>query len=147
MTSGQSVRMLVPLGLHICPPFYTISKTAKEESFLPPARTVIEDETRRNVFWLAYAADRTTGIDQAWSSGIDDDDIAQLLPVKGDEFDRGVRHLASIHTLSTLILCNRSSSCLMNASGHGTKGYFQLTLMDTLTPSPFILKGPVWYPE
>jgi len=53
---------------------------------------------RRNTFWLAYATDRTTSIGNGWAFGIDDEDVAQLLPVRGDQFEQGVRHLASACT-------------------------------------------------
>jgi len=89
IASGHSLRMLVPLGLNMCPPFHSISKGLRGASILPPARTVIEDEMRRNVFWLAYATDRTTSLGNGWAYGIDDEDVAQLLPVRGDQFDEG----------------------------------------------------------
>jgi hypothetical protein len=56
---------------------------------LPQARTVIEDETRRNAFWLAYATERLHGFGNGWALNLDDQDISQLLPVRGEEFDRG----------------------------------------------------------
>lgn len=93
ITSGHSLRMLVPLGLNMCPPFHSISKALRGASILPPARTVIEDEMRRNVFWLAYATDRATSLGNGWAHGIDDDDVAQLLPVRGDQFNKGVRYI------------------------------------------------------
>jgi len=89
IASGHSLRMLVPLGLNMCPPFHSISKVLRGASILPPSRTVVEDETRRNVFWLAYATDRTTSLSNGWAHGIDDEDVAQLLPVRGDQFNKG----------------------------------------------------------
>ena len=83
--------MLVPLGLNMCPPFQSIGRSLRALSILPPARTVIEDEMRRNTFWLAYATDRTLSITNGWAHAIDDADIAQLLPVRGDHFANGVR--------------------------------------------------------
>lgn len=84
------MRMLVPLGLNMCPPFHSISKALRGASILAPARTVIEDETRRNVFWLAYATDRTASFGNGWAHAIDDEDVAQLLPVRNDQFNKGV---------------------------------------------------------
>lgn len=94
------MRMLVPLGLNNCPPFHSIGKGLRGVSIIPPARTVIEDETRRNVFWLAYATDRTSSITNGWAHAIDDADVAQLLPVRGDHFSNGVRNSAT-HALHT----------------------------------------------
>jgi hypothetical protein len=59
-------------------------------SILPAARTVIEDEVRRNTFWLAYATERLAGAGNGWASCMDDHDISQLLPVRGDHLDSGV---------------------------------------------------------
>jgi len=97
--------MLVPLGLNMCPPFHSISTALRGASILPPSRTVVEDETRRNVFWLAYATDRTTGLSNGWAYGIDDEDVAQLLPVRGDQFNKGVRlfHLTACRAYFSLL--------------------------------------------
>jgi hypothetical protein len=103
--SGHSLRMLVPLGLNMCPPFHSISTALRGASILPPSRTVVEDEIRRNVFWLAYATDRTTGLGNGWAYGIDDEDVAQLLPVRGDQFNKGVRlfHLTACRAYFSLL--------------------------------------------
>ena len=80
----------MPLGLNICPPFHSITKSQRPASLLAPAQTVIEDETRRNAFWLAYATERLHG-SHGWALNLDDQDVSQLLPVRGEEFDQGVR--------------------------------------------------------
>lgn len=85
------MRLSVPLGLNVCPPFHSISKSNRPLSILPPARTVVEDETRRNAFWLAYATERLHGFDNGWALSLDDQDVSQLLPVRGDQFMQGVR--------------------------------------------------------
>jgi hypothetical protein len=59
-------------------------------SIIPPPRTAIEDETRRNIFWLAYAIDRQHGAGSGWAISLDDDDIAQLFPVTMEQFVSGV---------------------------------------------------------
>lgn len=96
--------MLVPIGLNLCPPFHSISPSLRAAAILPPARTVIEDETRRNTFWLAYATDRTSGLSHGWAHALSDEDIAQLLPVRGDQFDRGVRHTVGAFELRICLL-------------------------------------------
>lgn len=58
MTTGAALRAAVPLGLSSSNPFYSITDTLRVPSLLPPAETVIEDEVRRNTFWLAYAVRR-----------------------------------------------------------------------------------------
>ena len=83
--------MASPLGLNKCPPFHPILGEWAMDSLLPPAKSAIEDETRRNLFWLAYATDRTSGLGHGWAFGIDQEDIGQFLPVRGDLFNSGVR--------------------------------------------------------
>ncbi|KAG5652175.1 hypothetical protein H0H81_006015 [Sphagnurus paluster] len=80
----------VPLGLNICPPFNSISNSEKPASILAPARNVVEDEMRRNAFWLAYATERQHGCSNGWALSLDDQDVSQLLPVRGDEFENGI---------------------------------------------------------
>ncbi|KAF9069143.1 Prephenate dehydratase-domain-containing protein [Rhodocollybia butyracea] len=89
LNCAHSMRLCVPLGLNVCPPFHTISKTIRPASVLKPAKNVIEDEMRRNVFWLAYAVERQHGCSNGWALSLDDSDISQLLPVQSDQFETG----------------------------------------------------------
>ncbi|KAJ7597136.1 hypothetical protein C8J56DRAFT_919311 [Mycena floridula] len=89
LASAHSTRLCVPLGLNICPPFHSITKSTRPISILPPARTVLEDEMRRNTFWLAYCVERLHGCSNGWALSLDDQDISQLLPVRGDQFEQG----------------------------------------------------------
>ncbi|KIM77868.1 hypothetical protein PILCRDRAFT_825089 [Piloderma croceum F 1598] len=82
--------MALPLGLNKCPPFHSISSGRIVDTLLPPPESAMEDEMRRNLFWLAYAIDRTSGTGTPWAFGIEDDDIGQFLPARGDLFDIGV---------------------------------------------------------
>jgi hypothetical protein len=91
LASAYSIRLAIPLGFNMCPPFHSIAKAERPASIIPAARTVIEDETRRNVFWLAYATERQSGCGNGWALSLDDQDISQLLPVRGDQFEQGVR--------------------------------------------------------
>ncbi|KAF5377608.1 hypothetical protein D9615_005317 [Tricholomella constricta] len=88
--SAHSMRLSVPLGLNMCPPFHSISNSERPASILPPARNVIEDEMRRNAFWLAYATERQHGCGNGWALSLDDQDVSQLLPVRGDQFEHGI---------------------------------------------------------
>ncbi|PPQ70774.1 hypothetical protein CVT24_001061 [Panaeolus cyanescens] len=89
MRSAHCMRLSVPLGLNMCPPFHSITKSERPPSILLPARTVIEDETRRNTFWLAYALERQHGSGNGWALSLDDQDVSQLLPLRGDQFLNG----------------------------------------------------------
>ncbi|KAF6766288.1 hypothetical protein DFP72DRAFT_866120 [Ephemerocybe angulata] len=78
--SAHTTRLAVPLGLYMCPPFHSITKSERPPSIISPARSVIEDETRRNAFWLSYAVEREHGCSNGWAQSLDDQDISQLLP-------------------------------------------------------------------
>lgn len=91
VTSAHALRLAVPLGLNILPPFQSITNALRPASILPPARTVVEEEMRRNAFWLAYANERLHGFGNGWALSMDDNDVCQLLPLRGDQFDQGVR--------------------------------------------------------
>lgn len=88
--SGQSLRVAIPLGLNICPPFRSLHGSSPTMSIIPSPRTPIEDETRRNTFWLAYAVDRQHGSGTGWALSLDDDDIAQVFPVTMEQFELGI---------------------------------------------------------
>ncbi|KAF8216122.1 hypothetical protein K438DRAFT_1800101 [Mycena galopus ATCC 62051] len=88
-SAAHTLRVAVPLGLNVCPPFHSITHSVRPASIILPARTVLEDETRRNVFWLAYCAERLHGCANGWAMSLDDEDISQLLPVRGDHFENG----------------------------------------------------------
>lgn len=59
-------------------------------SIIPTPVTFMEDETRRNAFWLAYAIDRQYGAGNGWAMSLDDNDIAQLLPLSREKLDARV---------------------------------------------------------
>jgi len=42
------------------------------------------------VFWLAYCTERLHGASNGWATSLDDQDISQLLPVRGDQYEQGV---------------------------------------------------------
>ncbi|KAJ6610095.1 hypothetical protein B0H10DRAFT_2166192 [Mycena sp. CBHHK59/15] len=89
VSSSHSLRVAVPLGLNMCPPFHSITHSIRPGSIIAPAHTVVEDETRRNTFWLAYCAERLHGCSNGWATSLDDQDISQLLPVRGDHYEQG----------------------------------------------------------
>ncbi|KAF9229394.1 hypothetical protein BS17DRAFT_19414 [Gyrodon lividus] len=90
VSTGQSLRVAVPLGLNLCPPFHALNATIRSASMVPPPYTIIEDEMRRNAFWLAYAIDRQHGAGNGWALSLDDNDIAQLLPLPRAKMDAGI---------------------------------------------------------
>lgn len=89
LASSCVMRLSVAEGLCSCPPFHTIANSTRPLSLLPRATTVIEDEMRRNAFWLAYCAERLHGCGNGWALCLDDMDVSQLLPIRGDQFLHG----------------------------------------------------------
>ncbi|KAI8980709.1 hypothetical protein BD414DRAFT_420621 [Trametes punicea] len=85
-----ALRYAVPCGLNACPPFDSISSSDMTKSaIIPPAANAIEDEVRRNTFWVAYMMERHFAAINNFAMMLDDEDIAQMLPVRGVDFERG----------------------------------------------------------
>ncbi|EPQ56676.1 hypothetical protein GLOTRDRAFT_40182, partial [Gloeophyllum trabeum ATCC 11539] len=89
LAASTIMRISVACGLNCCAPFHTIANSTRPLSLLPRAETTVEDETRRNTFWLAYCAERLHGCGNGWALCLDDMDVTQLLPVRGDQFIQG----------------------------------------------------------
>ncbi|KAI0080279.1 hypothetical protein K474DRAFT_1590244 [Panus rudis PR-1116 ss-1] len=90
LAAAQALRIAIPCGLNVCPPFHSIQDTVRPPSIIPPAKTVFEDEIRRNTFWLAYATERQMGTGNGWALSLDDQDICQLMPLRFDQLEQGV---------------------------------------------------------
>ncbi|GJE86693.1 fungal specific transcription factor domain-containing protein [Phanerochaete sordida] len=92
-SSGQSLRCVPPCGLSIAAPFQCMTdavEPGKTPAIIHEAKTVIEDETRRNVFWITYALERQAACGHSFAMAMDDLDVCQLLPVRGDTFEQGL---------------------------------------------------------
>ncbi|KAI0652152.1 hypothetical protein C8Q79DRAFT_936455 [Trametes meyenii] len=86
-----SLRYAVPCGLNACPPFDSVSTSnVAHTSLIPPAGNALEDEMRRNTFWFAYMMERHFAAINNFAMMLDDEDIAQMLPVRGDHFEQGM---------------------------------------------------------
>ncbi|KAJ3537494.1 hypothetical protein NM688_g6679 [Phlebia brevispora] len=96
LSAAHAIRCTAPCSLSTC---YTTAAIThyKPPSVLAPAKSVIEDEVRRNTFWIAYAMERQQGTGNAWALSLDDMDVCQLLPLRGDHFEHG----ASLLVLSS----------------------------------------------
>ncbi|KAI0931896.1 hypothetical protein AcW1_000826 [Taiwanofungus camphoratus] len=90
LASSHALRYCLPCGLNVYPPFHTLAETLRPPSLLLPPKNAIEDEMRRNAFWIAYAIERTHGSGNGWAMVLDDQDVSQLLPIRYDQFERGV---------------------------------------------------------
>jgi len=91
ITVGQVLRAVVPMGIYASQSFQPISDSLRTPSVLPQARDSMEAEVRRNTFWLAYAMERQQGCGNGWVLSLDDQDVTQVLPVTGGQFNLGVR--------------------------------------------------------
>jgi hypothetical protein len=90
MTVAQAIRASMPLGLNVEPPFSPLSDSIRTPSLIPPPESVVEEEVRRNTFWLLYAMERMGGCSNGWALSLDDQDVSQLLPMSGFNFEVGV---------------------------------------------------------
>ncbi|KAF7791287.1 hypothetical protein EIP86_002301 [Pleurotus ostreatoroseus] len=93
LSTATATRLCVPCALNVCPPFHGIAASqpfnSKPPTILPSAKTVIEDEVRRNTFWIAYSMERQQGAGNGWAMNLEDRDVAQLLPLKLEQFVKG----------------------------------------------------------
>jgi hypothetical protein len=90
MTIAQAIRAAIPLGLNIDSSFSPLSDSIRTPSLIPPPESIVEDEVRRNTFWLLYAMERMGGCSNGWALSLDDQDVSQLLPLKGSDFEMEV---------------------------------------------------------
>ena len=104
MTIAQAIRASIPLGLNVDAPFFPISDALRTPSLLPVPGSVIEDEVRRNTFWLLYTMERMGGCSNGWALSLDDQDVSQLLPMKGVNFEMGVSMVSLLSSVSFLCL-------------------------------------------
>ncbi|KAI0691177.1 hypothetical protein BC835DRAFT_1432535, partial [Cytidiella melzeri] len=89
LSAAHAMRCTGPCSISTC---YTTAAIThyKPPSVLPPAKSVIEDEIRRNTFWIAYSMERQQGTGNGWALSLDDLDVCQLLPLRGDQFEQGI---------------------------------------------------------
>ncbi len=90
MTIAEAIRASIPLGLNVELPFSALSDSIRTPSLIPPPENIIEEEVRRNTFWLLYSMERTGGCSNGWALSLDDLDVSQLLPISGFNFELGV---------------------------------------------------------
>ena len=56
MSISRSLRSCLPMGLNVAVPFSPIAPFNRPPSLLAPAQTILEEEIRRNAFWLGVFA-------------------------------------------------------------------------------------------
>lgn len=90
MTIAQAIRAAIPLGLNVESSFSPLSDSIRTPSLIPPPEGVVEEEVRRDTFWLLYAMERMGGCSNGWALSLDDQDVSQLLPMSSFNFELGV---------------------------------------------------------
>uniref|UniRef100_A0A0W0EXY3 Xylanolytic transcriptional activator regulatory domain-containing protein n=1 Tax=Moniliophthora roreri TaxID=221103 RepID=A0A0W0EXY3_MONRR len=68
-----------PNGVPTKPPL--LGHIRSESSMISEAENVLEEEIRRNAFWLAYATEREQGCGNGWALSLDDNDVGQATPL------------------------------------------------------------------
>jgi len=69
------------------------------------------------VFWLAYATERQHGCGNGWALSLDDQDVSQLLPVRGDQYEQGVSQVCFYSPATTLNCLHRFLLLLASVNG------------------------------
>ncbi|KAF8598885.1 cytochrome P450 [Ceratobasidium sp. AG-I] len=87
---NMAMRVCNMLGFHLrdtpeCP----LPQKIRDSLLIGPPESNMEAELRRNVFWLAYCAERYFAFIGAWSFDISDEDIQQTLPGTLEAFEAG----------------------------------------------------------
>ncbi|TCD61426.1 hypothetical protein EIP91_008440 [Steccherinum ochraceum] len=103
---AATLRISVALGLNLAPQFTGVTPSSRPASLIPPPTTAIEEEMRRNTFWIAYALERQYGTSNGWALSLDDNDILQLFPMS-EQYDGGMLDLTErqlCHTTDALLI-------------------------------------------
>ncbi|KAF8751124.1 Fungal specific transcription factor domain [Rhizoctonia solani] len=86
------LRVAVPLGLNSRTGFRgdgTAHLSETPETLLPDPTNCVEEETRVNLFWVAYANERLSESPGSWAMCLDDQDIHQVVPGDLLHFEAG----------------------------------------------------------
>ncbi|KAG8843966.1 hypothetical protein FRB96_003671 [Tulasnella sp. 330] len=110
ITNGKAARAVLPMGLNVASNFSLLARhgSNRTPSVLPPAKSAMEEEERRNTLWVIYVAERLQSAETCWAMLLDDEDISQYLPLPDDLWNEGAdyplelrQRLASPNSLFT----------------------------------------------
>lgn len=95
LTSGFAMRCVIPCGLNmstLLPPnmMPLPNYSEKPPSILGNEQSFIDREVRRNTFWIAYSLERQGASGTNYAMALDDHDVLQVLPLRGDKFEGAV---------------------------------------------------------
>src|ERR1700761_3487008 len=90
--AGHTMHLAVALHLETLHPSPKLSFPAYDTiiSPLPPPANQVEDEIRRNCFWLAYGVERMNTMSSGWNCFMDEKWITQALPAVEEDLWRAV---------------------------------------------------------
>ncbi|ELU36957.1 fungal specific transcription factor domain-containing protein [Rhizoctonia solani AG-1 IA] len=126
-TLGDVLRVAVPLGLNSRTGFRgdgTAHLSETPETLLPDPTNCVEEETRVNLFWVAYANERLSESPGSWAMCLDDQDIHQVVPGDLLHFEAG-NHL--IYSFGIFLSIVMDSPCISKVLRYSTRIYKMLT--------------------
>lgn len=89
-TMIEGMRFATLLHLNVGPGFEGFSDDYIPSVRAPIARSPRQEEARRNTFWMCYVTERLYARLPAHAMCVDDCDVSQALPLRGDLFEEGV---------------------------------------------------------
>ncbi len=89
-TTDGAIRLAALVHLNVGPGFESITDDYTPGMRLQPALSSKQDEARRNTFWMCYVGERYYARLSGYAMGVDDNDVSQALPLRGDSFVQGV---------------------------------------------------------
>lgn len=135
-------RSLIQLGLSVettsslAAPLYPSIATLRA-TVLPDARSPIEDEERRRLFWTVYMLDRYATIATAFEFALDDKEVDRRLPCRDDIFSSNKAVETKWFRQSNQ---NRYATNLMDVHGHFA---YHCELLGILGRIHLFLKRPI----
>ncbi|KAG8882847.1 hypothetical protein FRB97_007671 [Tulasnella sp. 331] len=88
--SKLAIDVLSSLGLGVSPGMEPLSRIPAQFLFsIPPSKTPVESELRRNIFWIAYSMERVFNATNVFPLHIMDEDCSQLMPSRLIDFNAG----------------------------------------------------------
>lgn len=135
-------RSVIQLGLSVettsslAAPMYPSIATLRA-SVLPDARSPIEDEERRRLFWAVYMLDRYATVATAFEFALDDKEVDRRLPCRDDLFSANKSVDTKWYRQATQ---NRYSTNILDVHGHFA---YHCELLGILGRIHLFLKRPI----
>lgn len=89
-TTDGALRAACLIHLNVGPGFEGFVDDYVPHMRLPPPLSPKQEEAHRNTFWMCYVTERLYARLPGHAMGVDDIDVSQPLPLRGDLFEQGV---------------------------------------------------------